>query len=499
MSNYIDQIKTELQESFHSFNNSTYSIKNATMNSLNNISEKNMSTIIAVEHNYLKSEIIGQHRILTAFLLKNSFASWQSHIETLHTNVSQFELFGCSSFFDCLGSILSQFEDILEDTPNGLAQLDELRSIKSKVLQVSYNKSLSYNEASYALGQLHLSLEARAVMEQWCVEPPYILTHPTSSVIATVNSSIVLSCMANSVLHLQYHWTKDDIIIPDSSSNSLELMNLQLADKGEYKCIVVNDAGATTSLPSTVDIAIEPVLNLSLPNYAYIPEGDKNGYFLTCDAYGVPTPGWTWFYKQSEADDWYLLPNCDTNVLILSKPQLEDNGWYQCMASNAIGNVTSNPVHVTILPTRSSSIQYTFTLILSQAREEWAKAIIDLVANTSALVVSSSLLAFSGNFSSLCFTLQRVISDYSPSIEFDMITGNLSSSLAQLEESRESVITFLDGSNNQLAFTAGGNTFSVSLVNYTVGPRHFTCPDGYELDSDHIQCGMFSFCNLIVL
>uniref|UniRef100_A0A1X7VJK4 Uncharacterized protein n=1 Tax=Amphimedon queenslandica TaxID=400682 RepID=A0A1X7VJK4_AMPQE len=489
MSNYIDEIKTELQESFNSFNDSINSIKNATMNSCSNISEKNLPTIVAVEHSYLKSELIKQHSILTAFLLKNSFASWQSHMKAIHNNVSQFELFGCSSFFDCLGSILSQFEDILEDTPNGLAQLDELRSIKDKVLQVAYNKSLSFNEASSALGQLHLSLEARAVLEQWCVEPPFILSHPTSSVTATVNSSILLSCMANSVLHLRYHWIKDDIIIPDSSSNSLELMNLQLADKGEYKCVVVNDAGATTSLPSIVDIASEPVLNLSLPKYAYIQEGDKNGYLLTCDAYGIPAPGWTWFYKRNEADDWNLLPNCDTNVLILSKPQLEDNGWYQCMASNAIGNVTSNPVHVIILPTRSSSIQYTFTLILSQSREEWAKAIIDLVANaSSAPVVSSSFSAFSGDLSSLHFTLKSVIPDYNPLTEFDMITGNLSTSLAQLEKSRESVVTFLHGSNNLLAFTAGGNTFSVSLVNYTIGPRHFTCPDGYELDSDHIQC-----------
>ena len=494
MSNYVDEIKTELQESFISFNNSFDSIKNATMNPLNVSKEamENLSTILAAERNHLQSEIIGQHSILSAFLLKNSFASWQSHMESIHSNVSQFELFGCSSFFDCLGSILGQFEDILEDTPNSLAQLDELRSIKDKVLQVAYNKSLSYSAACNALEQLHSSLEARTVMEQWCVEPPHILTHPTSSVTATVNSSISLSCMANSVLNLRYHWTKDHIIMPDSSSNSLELMNVQFADKGEYQCVVVNDAGATASLPSIVDIASKPVLNLSLPHYVYIQEGDKNGYLLTCDAYAVPAPGWTWFYKKNEADDWYLLPNSDTSALILSKPQLEDNGWYQCVASNAIGNVTSNPVHVTVLPTERFSMQYTFTLILSQAREEWAKLIIDSVANASVPVVSSSVSfsAFSGNLSSLRFAMQTLSPDYSPSIEFDMITGNLSSSLAQLEASREAVVAFLQESNNQLTFTTEGDTYSVSLVNYTVGPRLFTCPEGYQIDSDHIQCGM---------
>ena len=499
MSSYVEQIMRTLEESFLSFNSSIDSIKNAT-SALNAslLGGEDRSSTIAMEHIQFKSETFEQNQILTVFLHNNSFALWQSQMEAIHNNVSQFDLFGCSSYFDCMGSVVSQFEDILEDTPNALVALDELRNIKGIVLQVSYNKSLTYDEALSALKQLHSSLESRTVTEQWCIEPPLIVVQPPLLVSAEVDSSVVLSCTANSALRLRYHWTKDNKIIPRSNSNSLKLMNVQLEDEGEYSCVAINDAGSATSLPSIVSIVIRPTLNLSLPRYAYVHEGGKNSYHLTCDAYGVPSPGWMWFYRQNEADNWYRLPNANSNVLTLLKPERKDKGWYQCMASNTIGNATSTPVHFVVLSTRGSSIQYAFSLIMSGARDAWVNPIIDSIAskvNISTPVVTSrvSLTRLSGNISSLRFAIQTTSFEYNPSLNFNMIAGNVSSSLAQLEASRDALDSFLRGSNNQLTFTSEGKALSISFANYTIGPRTFICSKGYQLDSDHIRCGMFTY------
>lgn len=493
---YIKQILELLSQSFAEFN-STLSLINATTMQpyTNGESQNGIPPILATQYNLTKADVSKHSNSMIELLKNNSFASWQAQIEAIHSSIGPLELFGCSSYLDCIGSITNQLEDILEDTSDAVQELSQLRQIKDIILQVAYNKSLWYNEAYDALKQLLTVTESNAVIEQWCTEPPVITIHPPSSVSIEINSSTELSCTASS--SLLYYWVKDNITIPGSNSNKLMLTNVGLEDEGEYWCVAVNGAGSSASIPSLVNVIMKPILNLTLPSRAYVHEEDIRGFQLTCDAYGIPTPGWMWFYKEIEAHNWTLISNSSSNVLTFNDIGLDDEGWYQCVAFNPAGDVTSAPVFLNVLSTVTPTIQYSFVLALSGAREDWVQPIIDslvLETNISGLVTIGSVTVFGGNITSISFAIQNDNTTLFEGMgnannELDELATQIMSSVSQLEQDKEALLLLLQRTN-QLTFSLEDGTQSVSLIDYTIGPRTFTCSKEYQLDSDHLTCGM---------
>ena len=497
---YIKQILELLGQSFAEFN-STVSVINAT--AYINESQDGIPPIIVAQYNLIKADVSKQSHSLIQLLKNNSFASWQAQIEAIHSSITPLELFGCSSYLDCIGGVANELEDILEDTSGAVQELSQLRQIKDIILQVACNKSLSYSRAHDALKQLLTVTESNVVIEQWCTEPPIITTHPPSSVSIEINSSIELSCTASS--SLMYYWVKDNITIPGSNSNKLMLNNVKLEDEGEYRCVAVNDAGSSASIPSLVNIIMKPILNLTLPSRAYVHEDDTRGFQLTCDAYGIPAPGWMWFYKESEAYNWTLISNSSSNVLTFKDIGFDDEGWYHCVAFNPAGGVTSTPVFLNVLSMVTPTIQYTFVLMLSGARKEWVQPIIDLLVsetNISALVTGGSLTVFSGNITSVSFTIQTdntTLFDEMSNVnnELDELATQMMYSVSQLEQDKDALLLLLQR-NNQLAFSLEDSAQSVSLIDYTIGPRTFTCSKEYQLDSGHLKCGMSIILKLLL-
>ena len=499
---YIEQIFESLQQSFNNFNNTVNIITTAAAKILpeSRFDEESSLPAIAAQYDLLEADIYTLSNLTIHLLQNNSFASWQAQREVIHSSIDQIELFGCSSYIDCLGSITSQLEDILEDTPNAVQELNKLRRMKKNMLKVAYNKSLSYDEGHSTLNEFLTLIESSGVIGKWCIEPPTITSHPVPFVSAEVNSSIELSCTASSSSVSYYYWVKDSNIIPHSNSNKLILTNIRLEDEGEYQCVAVNDAGSSTSLPSLVYSTMKPVLNLTLPSKVYVHEGDRNGFPLMCDAYGIPNPGWMWFYKESKDLPWTVTPGPISNVLMLNSPTIKDEGWYQCMAINSAGNITGTPVFVSVLPTTLPTVQYTFILVFSKAQEEWVKPIINsivLEANISSFIVTSSRYSvFSSNMSSITFTVQT--DDFNNIMSTDTNVSESDSdewiaetthSVSQLENDRDALSSLLQGIN-EMSFIFNDNNYTVSLVHYAIGPRTFSCSEGYQLDSDHLMCGM---------
>ena len=53
---------------------------------------------------------------------------------------------------------------------------------------------------------------------------------------------------------IMYHWMKDNISLPDTSSNRLKIMNTMESDEGVYKCVASNNGGIVESNPATVTV-----------------------------------------------------------------------------------------------------------------------------------------------------------------------------------------------------------------------------------------------------
>ncbi|HOK76401.1 MAG TPA: immunoglobulin domain-containing protein, partial [Verrucomicrobiota bacterium] len=83
---------------------------------------------------------------------------------------------------------------------------------------------------------------------------PIIDEHPTG--LATlVGRSAVLQVAARAHGNPRFQWRKNGTPLPGATTATLQLLNLQVSDAGEYDVIVSNDAGAVASRPAAVLVA----------------------------------------------------------------------------------------------------------------------------------------------------------------------------------------------------------------------------------------------------
>ncbi|TAL69789.1 MAG: choice-of-anchor D domain-containing protein [Bacteroidetes bacterium] len=84
-------------------------------------------------------------------------------------------------------------------------------------------------------------------------EAPFILNQPEPLKV-TVGANASFSITANSATGFQ--WRKNNNILTGKTSSTLNLTNVQLADSGNYDCIVSNSCGKDTSI--SVKLTVEP-------------------------------------------------------------------------------------------------------------------------------------------------------------------------------------------------------------------------------------------------
>ena len=88
------------------------------------------------------------------------------------------------------------------------------------------------------------------MMTQVSTGPPTITTHPTSQ-LTTVSMSVTLNCEGTGRGSITYQWQTRNISggqwrdISNSNNRRLVVRNLQ--ESQQYRCVVSNEAGGTTS------------------------------------------------------------------------------------------------------------------------------------------------------------------------------------------------------------------------------------------------------------
>ena len=95
------------------------------------------------------------------------------------------------------------------------------------------------------------------MMTQMSTGPPTITTHPTSQ-LTTVSMSVTLNCEVTGRGSITYQWQTRNINggqwndISNSNNRRLVVRNLQ--ESQQYRCVVSNEAGRTTSNVATVTV-----------------------------------------------------------------------------------------------------------------------------------------------------------------------------------------------------------------------------------------------------
>lgn len=174
----------------------------------------------------------------------------------------------------------------------------------------------SYRETTiYQSGELHLECRAEGVpapLRSWVLPDRSVLTSATSS-----KGRITVD--TNATLHISAILT---------------------SDRGLYRCVASNSAGAASASVHIYVSSLPPVMQLAREEHLLLSPGMP--VHAHCSARGAPPPTLRWRLpngtlirpSQFLHDNLFVLPN---GTLHIRKVGPKDFGNYECTASNAVG------------------------------------------------------------------------------------------------------------------------------------------------------------------
>ncbi|XP_077577891.1 cell adhesion molecule CEACAM20-like [Stigmatopora nigra] len=138
-----------------------------------------------------------------------------------------------------------------------------------------------------------------------------------------------------------------DRIIFFTQTGSLELSKLALNDSGEYRVVIITNSGNQLSGTTTLQTLV-PVSNATLKvNSTDLVEFNSTVH-LSCSSFGS-SPSFQWLNGSTvilEGDTVQLTDGGAT--LTLAPVTRYDHGLFKCRVFNAINEVTSEPVHLSV-------------------------------------------------------------------------------------------------------------------------------------------------------
>lgn len=177
--------------------------------------------------------------------------------------------------------------------------------------------------------------------------PPTILTQPQGGTFLT-GDSLVLEVTAAGTAPLTYQWRKDGVDIPGALSAQFTIASLSPSDSGSYSVVVTNAHDFDTSADAVV-VVNAPVL----ASFASQPTG---GFFdadetvvLSASLSGGSEPVTLRWHKDGvPLDNDGFIFGADTAELTIINVRVSDAGAYTLVATNAAGDVSSDPAVVEV-------------------------------------------------------------------------------------------------------------------------------------------------------
>ncbi|GAB5558930.1 MAG: hypothetical protein SynsKO_05770 [Synoicihabitans sp.] len=142
--------------------------------------------------------------------------------------------------------------------------------------------------------------------------------------------SFMVTYQANPVATVQ--WTFNGQPIDGATSDTLTLTNVGPAEVGDYRAVVTNDIGSTSSSAASFTLVGAPEITTQPVGTTVDPGANVT---FTVVATGLPAPSYQWHLGGSE------IPGATSASLSLTNVSGGDAGVYTVVVSNSVGFVTS--------------------------------------------------------------------------------------------------------------------------------------------------------------
>ena len=155
---------------------------------------------------------------------------------------------------------------------------------------------------------------------------------PEGSVVVLPASAIIESgdiamfnCSVQGGPSITYQWQRNEIDLPNETSDILTIANVSVADGGNYTCIASNAAGNDSS---TSMLLVAPTI-ITQPEDQQVVNGSATDF--TCEAESFPDLDYTWEKYNEENGSFSTVMSGP--VLQFSPAVFGDEGSYRCVAS----------------------------------------------------------------------------------------------------------------------------------------------------------------------
>jgi len=173
---------------------------------------------------------------------------------------------------------------------------------------------------------------------------PIIKTQPLSQWI-TEDKNVLFNVVASGSMPLEYQWYKDGVALLGEISAEFSILNVQLADAGEYTVQISNGFGSVTSRPAVLKvekfIPVPPSILVQPQNQSALP---KDSVTFVVGATGSDPMNYQW-YKNGVIIEGATRPN----YTILEVDENDQGDVYWVVVSNMAGTVESEEVFVTVM------------------------------------------------------------------------------------------------------------------------------------------------------
>ncbi len=176
-----------------------------------------------------------------------------------------------------------------------------------------------------------------------------IITQQPASKSAVATSTVTFSVGVSGTGPFTYQWRYHGANIPQATSSTLVLPNVQIPQSGEYQVLVFNSAGVASSSIATLTVGFGA--NITQHPISLAVRGSTNAatYGMTfsnvvfsTSAVGTPPLRYQW---RLNGDD---IGGATSDTLVIPNASLADEGIYDVVLTDASGTLVSDPASLTV-------------------------------------------------------------------------------------------------------------------------------------------------------
>jgi len=171
---------------------------------------------------------------------------------------------------------------------------------------------------------------------------PYIVQQP-SSTSSSIGSTVQFSVSATGAETLRYQWKRNGENIPNATSSTLTLSNIQSTDALKYTVVINNTYGTVTSSVATLTLeSTSPGATLT-PSTRSVPEGVQVSWNYSAYAGSV----YTWrkngvtVWQDNKGSGWSGVLGWTSSTYTIPSAQLSDTGDYDVVAVQPLSGGSS--------------------------------------------------------------------------------------------------------------------------------------------------------------